>query len=258
MIKAIGRWFNLKLKDFMYALGYFFHVVFESIFFLRRKRIGKKVLVMQILFTGFEALWVISLISISIGASIIIIGVSIFSKFGQGVLFYKILIAVITTELGPVLTAFIIIARSATAIATDLGSMVVSHQIEAYVSVGINPISYLIVPRFLGVTLSLLILNIYFSFIGLLGSFFITQFFTPIPFEEYIQNLLQTIQLIDIISSIIKSFVFGIIISTVATYQGLSVKMSSTEIPQVVIKAVGQAFALCILADVLIILATRM
>lgn len=209
---------------------------------------------MQILFTGFEAITVIAILSLSLGAVLIIQGVSLLPQFGQGDLIYSILITVITRELGPILTAFIIIARSGTAIATELGNMVVSHEIEAYVSVGINPISYLVVPRFLGVTISIILLNIYFNLFGLIGSFFVTQLISPIPIEEYFHNLLLHLRTADILSSIVKSLVFGIIISVVATYNGFRVEQSSTEIPQFVIKSVVQCFILCILANAIITL----
>jgi phospholipid/cholesterol/gamma-HCH transport system permease protein len=191
------------------------------------------------------------------GAVIIIQGNSIFSQFGQSELLYSVLIIVITRELGPILTAFIIIARSGTAIATELGGMVVSHQVEAYVSIGINPISYLVVPRFLGMVIGMMILNIYFNFIGLFGAFFVSQLFNTIPFQVYFKNILAALQFSDIMSSLTKSFLFGTIISTVATYQGFNVKVSSTEIPQVVIKAVGQGIVLCLVADVIMMLMLR-
>jgi len=208
--------------------------------------------VMQILFTGFEALAITGLIAMALGAVIIVQGVNLLPQFGQGQLIYAILITVITRELGPLLTAFIITARSGTAIATELGNMVISHEIEAYVSVGINPISYLVVPRFLGVVISMLLLNIYFNIFGLVGSYFLTQFIRPIQFMEYFGNLLSQIRLADITSSFVKSIVFGAIISTVATYNGFAVQQASTEIPQKVIKAVGQGFILCIFADAII------
>jgi phospholipid/cholesterol/gamma-HCH transport system permease protein len=209
---------------------------------------------MQILFTGVNALSVIALLSLSIGVVLIIQGVSLLPQFGQGNLIYVILIIVITRELGPILTAFIIIARSGTAIATEIGNMVISHEIEAYMSVGINPISYIVVPRFLGVTFSMLILNLYFNIFGLVGSYFISRFINPIPFIEYFQNLLTVLSTADIISSLVKSLIFGAIISFVATYNGFKVMRSSTEIPQVVIKAVGQGFVFCIIADAIITL----
>jgi phospholipid/cholesterol/gamma-HCH transport system permease protein len=65
-------------------------------------------------------------------------------------------------------------ARSGVAIATELGNMVVNHEIEAYVATGINPIAYLVVPRFIGVTASVFLLNIYFNIMGLAGSYLLT------------------------------------------------------------------------------------
>ena len=160
----------------------------------------------------------------------------------------------ITRELGPLLTAFIIIARSGTAIATELGNMVVSHEIEAYLSVGINPISYLVVPRVLGVTISMIALTMYFNLFGLIGSFLVSQIVKPVPFGEYFRSLLSALQPADLLSTLVKSIVFGIIISIVATYQGFKVSLSVTEIPRAAIKSVGQGFVLCLIADALITL----
>ena len=132
--------------------------------------------------------------------------------------------------------------------------MVVAHEIQAYVAVGINPISYLVVPRFLGVTLSMLLLNLYFNVFGLFGSFLLTQLIRPIPFLDYFRNLLRFLGPADIVSSFIKSLVFGMIISITATYHGFRVEQSTTEIPQVAIKAVAHGFILCIIADAAITL----
>ncbi|MCK4540825.1 MAG: ABC transporter permease [Spirochaetales bacterium] len=254
MITSLGRWFNRKVVAFFYAMGYFFQVLKETIKFIMSRHVGLKVLRMQILFTGVEALGITAILAVSLGAVIIIQGVSLLPQFGQGQLIYTILITVITRELGPLLTAFIIIARSGTAIATELGTMTYSHEVEAYISVGINPIAYLVVPRVLGVTISLLLLNIYFNLFGLIASYFVTQFFTTVQFLEYFRNLLQTLTTSDIFSSLIKSVVFGVIISTIATFYGLHLEQSSTEIPIVVIKAVAHSVVVLLLADVFITL----
>ncbi|MBN2444283.1 MAG: ABC transporter permease [Spirochaetales bacterium] len=252
MIGILGHWFNKKVKNFFYAMGFFYQILRETLLFVRRKQVAFKVLVLQIYFTGVNALSIITFIALAMGVVIILQGITILPQFGQGDLIYIILTTIITRELGPILTAFIVIARSGTAIATELGHMVVTHQMEAYISVGISPVSYLIVPRFLGVIISLVILTIYFNVIGLFASFFITQLIKPIQFMEYFQNLIATLKVSDIIVSLVKSFVFGIIISTVATYHAFTVKIAATEIPQVVIKAVGQGFVLCIIANVII------
>jgi phospholipid/cholesterol/gamma-HCH transport system permease protein len=252
MVAALGRWANRKARDFSYALGFLFQVISETVLFMRRKQVAFRVLVLQILFTGVEALSIVSLVALSIGAVIIVEGGTILPRFGQTNLLYSILIVVITRELGPILTAFIIIARSGTAIATELGNMVVSHEIEAYLSVGINPISYLVVPRVLGVTISMMALTVYFNIFGLVGSFLVSQLVKPIPFGEYFRELLATITPTDILSTLLKSFVFGVITSVVATFQGFKVSLSVTEIPRAAIKAVGQGFVLCFIANALI------
>lgn len=245
----VGRRTIDRLVSFAYALGFFGRVLAETALFFRRRQVGYRVLVMQILFTGVEALGISAVLALGIGAIVNIIGLSLLPQFGQGRLIYVILITIITKELGPLLTAFIIIARSGTAIATELGGMVVSHEIEAYLSIGVDPISYLAVPRFLGVTISCFLLNIYFNLFGLLGSYAILRVLKPLPFSEYYQGLVGAFSGTDIVVGVLKSVVFGVLISIVATYQGFSVARASTEIPQAGIRAVGQAFVAIVLAD---------
>ena len=254
MIADIGKSLRTRFDSFLYGLGFFMNVLRETVRFFRRRQVGYRVLVMQILFTGFEALRINAVMSLGIGAAIIVIGTSLLPQFGQSQLLYSILIIVITRELGPLLTAFVVIARSGTAIATELGTMVVSHEIEAYLSVGVNPISYLVVPRVLGMVASMVVLTIYFNIFGLLGSFLVVQVVRPVGFQEYFRNLLTTLTVPDILSGLGKSLIFGAIISVVSTFQGFSVSRASTEVPVAGIRAVGQSFMLCILADVVITL----
>jgi phospholipid/cholesterol/gamma-HCH transport system permease protein len=256
MLARLGRWAIERARGTGYALGFLAQVMRETLLFPRRRQVAFKVLVLQILFTGVEAIGIVSLSALAIGAVIIVEGNTLLPRFGQSGLLYQILIVVITRELGPVLTAFIIIARSGTAIATELGNMVVSHEIEAYVSVGINPIAYLAVPRVLGVTIAMMALTIYFNFFGLVGSYLVSQFVKPMPLAEYFRNLLATLQARDVFATLAKGFVFGLLASTVATFQGFKVKVAVTEIPRAVIKAVGQGFVLIFVADAIITMIT--
>ena len=207
---------------------------------------------MQILFTFVEALSIATLLALAIGAAVNAIGYPFLSQFSQESFIYPLLITIITRELGPLLTAFIIIARSATAIATEMAGMVISHEIEAYISVGADPIEYLAVPRFLGLTASLFMLNHYFSIFGLAGSYAVAQIFNPVPASVYFGNLLDNLHFSDIFVSMIKSISFGIIISVVAISRGLAVERASTEVPVAGLKAVGASFGWCILLNVII------
>ncbi len=251
--ERIGKRVLESFHAFLYGMGFFASVLKETVVYITRRQ-SRRVLTFQILFTGVEALPVIAVLSLGLGAVIIIQGVSLLPQFGQGQLIYTILITVITRELGPILTAFIIAARSGTAISTELGNMVVSHEIEAYIATGINPISYLAVPRVLGVTFSLVVLNLYFNIFGLLGSYFVTALIRPIGFQEYFGNLLNALTIVDVGSSILKSVVFGVIISSVATYYGFQVEQASTEVPVMAIRSVGRGFVLLIVADAILTL----
>jgi phospholipid/cholesterol/gamma-HCH transport system permease protein len=241
-----------NIREVFYNMGFFARTLKGTGNFIRRPRAAYKILVMQILFTFVYALGISTLLAVAIGAAVNIIGSPVLARISQEQLIYSLLIIIITRELGPLLTAFIVIARSATAIATEIAGMVISHEVEAYISVGIDPIEHLAVPRFLGVTVSLVLLNIYFSVFGLAGSYIVSQFFHYMPIEHYFTSLMQYLNIRDILLSVIKSVSFGVIISMVAITQGFSVERAITEVPVAGLKAVSAAFALCIVVNVLL------
>ncbi len=237
------------ISSFLYTLGFFTNLLKGSARFIIKSRISSKILVMQILFTFVEALSIGALLAVGIGGALIIVGVPLLESFSQGWLIYPLLITMITREFGPLLTAIIISARSGTAIATEIAGMVVSHEIEAYISVGIDPIEHLGVPRFLGVTISVFLLNIYFSIFGLGFSFLVSMLFNAMPASIYFGNLLQVLNIEDILLSVIKSIVLGMIISTVALVSGFAVERASTEVPVAGLKAVSAALSWCVVVD---------
>lgn len=247
-LESVGQRTFASISRMMYGLGYFQTILTRSWEAIGSRR-SRRVLTFQILFTGIEALPITAILALGLGAVIIIQGVTLLPQFGQGQLVYPILITIIMRELGPILTAFIVAARSGTAIATELGNMVVSHEIEAYVSAGIDPISYLAVPRVAGVTISLILLNVYFSALGLLGSFFVTALITPIVWSDYLQGLFAAMSILDVIFSVAKSAVAGFVIGTVATYFGFAVQQASTEVPVMTIRSVGRGFVLVIITN---------
>ena len=239
-------------EPIFYNFGFFARLLKGVVFFTQSGHTARRVFVMQILFTFAEALGIVALLAIGIGAAASIVGIPFLTSLSQERLIYSLLIMIITRELGPLLVAFIVIARSATAIATEMAGMVISHEVEAYIAVGVDPLEYLAVPRFWGVTISLFMLNIFFSIFGLAGSFVVTQFFTPLPASVYFTNLLESLTLSDVFISIIKSIGFGMIISIVAIAHGFSVERASTEIPIAGLKSVGASFGWCIVLNVIL------
>ncbi|MBI2417773.1 MAG: ABC transporter permease [Ignavibacteriales bacterium] len=220
--------------------------------FNKERNIGAIVLMRQILYTGYEALSIISLIAFAIGGIIIIEGNAILPGFPQSKIFYSILVSVVTRELSCLLTAFIIIARSGTAISTELGNMVVNHEIDALLTFGISPISYLVVPRVIGVLVSLVTLTIYFNVAAIFGTWLISAFFSPVSLSEYLFFVFSELTILDIFSSLLKSISFGFAVALISSYYGLSVNMASTEVPQRTIKAVVKSLSAIIVLDVII------
>ena len=252
MITALGHSLRQRIKDFLYMIGYLGKLITASFFFAKRGKTARKILTMQLLFTYVEALPICCFLAAGIGSSVFMIGNNFLTALGQDKLKYNLLVLLIMRELGPILIAFIVTARSATAIATEISTMVVGHEIESYISVGIDPISHIAAPRFLGVTFSLFFLNIYFSLFGLLAPAIIIQFVSTTSITDYILNVFLALDLKIILISILKSIVFGMIISGSATLYGFSAGRASTEIPMAGLRAVSKAFLYIIVADVFI------
>ena len=108
-------------------------------------------------------------------------------------------------------------------------------------------------PRFIGVTASVFFLNLYFCLCGTFGPFFVSLIVNPITASDYLAGILKSFDLISIGVSILKSVIFGMIISIASTFSGFNVQRASTEVPVAGIISVTKSFMHIIVADVLII-----
>ena len=231
-----------KGKDFLSKLDYFGGLsslfVFSIIETIRSDKRGKKlvrdIIKKQIFFTGNHALIIISVISLSLGVVIIIQAIPLLAQFGAEDMIGKILNIVILRELGPILTAIIIIGRSGTAIATEIGNMMVSHEIESIESMGIDPLRFIVFPRIVGGMIATTCLTIYFGLMGIFGSLVVGSLVSDISFSRFFEIIFSSMEITDLMISFLKSVVFGAIIATTAVYYGFKVQLSSTAVPQAV------------------------
>jgi phospholipid/cholesterol/gamma-HCH transport system permease protein len=106
---------------------------------------------------------------------------------------------------------------------------------------GINPLSFIVFPRLVGGIVSVVALSFYFIFVGLIGGFLLTQFLHKMPLNFYLESLLKAFEQVDVLIFLMKSTSSGIIIFIVSCFQGLSVKRSPHEVPQVTTQAVVKA-----------------
>jgi phospholipid/cholesterol/gamma-HCH transport system permease protein len=210
------------------------------------------VLSSQIYFTGFQALPLISVLALATGGLLILQGMSNLTLVGGSQMLGPFLIALFVREVAPLLTALVVIARSGTAVASEIGSMRANREIDALESMGINPLSYIVFPRLVGGVISVVGLCFYFILIGLIGGFLITQFLHKMPLNFYLDSLLNAFEKIDVFIFLIKSFSGGIIIFIVSCFQGLSVKRSPHEVPQVTTQAVVKSILYVTLLNLLV------
>jgi phospholipid/cholesterol/gamma-HCH transport system permease protein len=245
----LGSWFVQQVDHFTSLCAYGARIL-RIIFQIKSNaKIGIKILLTQVLFTGVDALPLIAMVSLAIGAISIIQSLTFLPRFGIDSLLGKLLVTVIIRELGPLLTGFIVIARSGTAITTEIGNMVVSHEIEALEAMGVDPIRYIVIPRIFGVTASLLGLNIYFTIFAIIGGYLVSKLVLVTSLTVFAQKILESMVLSDVIINLAKGIIFGILISLICSFQGFMVKLSSTEVPQMTTKGVVYAIAAVFLAD---------
>jgi phospholipid/cholesterol/gamma-HCH transport system permease protein len=159
----------------------------------------------------------------------------------------KMLTVLVLREIGPLLTGGVIIARTVTAISSELGVMRVQREIEALEVMGISPIRQLITPRIFGGVLSLAALNVVFNVVSLLGGILIANLLVSIPANLFINAVFSAIKPIDIVAFSLKTIIGGLGIFLIACYHGLSVGRSATEVPLQVSRASLNAFVFLVI-----------
>ncbi|MBU0599469.1 ABC transporter permease [bacterium] len=216
-----------------------------SLFYLQKSslRANMNVLFSQIRFTGINALPLVNKLALLLGIVVIIQAATYLPKIGASDYIGSIITLVIIRELGPLMVAFIVIGRSGTAIATELCSMKINHEINALEVMGINPYQFIIIPRLLGVAISVFCLVVYFDVIALGGGYLVSYLKIKLPLIAFMSGLKQSLALKDLILSGVKGLLFGFTIATIGCYQGLIIKGSLTEIPQAATKTVVRSIS---------------
>jgi phospholipid/cholesterol/gamma-HCH transport system permease protein len=214
----------------------------------------RKVFFRQVYFTGIEAMAKVALIGTLIG---IVIITQVSNLVGaNAVLIGKILIWIVVRELGPLFAAIIIIARSCTAVTAELGSMSVNKEVKYLRVMGVDPMSYLIMPRVLGLTVSVFILTFYFQVFAILAGLVLSSLVVYIPFLQQLRNIFSELSLYEIGISLLKSAMFGFVISGASCYYGLRVRASITEVPQATTVAVMQSLFMVLVLNGIITVTT--
>lgn len=197
----------------------------------------------QVYFTAVQALPIILPIAILIGVMIIVQ----FSKFSGQYDLGKITVLIIVRELGPILTAFLIILRSATAVTIEISYMNVFNEMDALEMSGLDPLWVICVPRLVGITSAIFCLFIVFDIVAIVGGYAVVWIITNIYLGDYLPQIANAISVADITVGVIKATLFGIAISVTCLYHGFRTQQHITQIPVAASKASVQCFIYCLI-----------
>ena len=203
----------------------------------------------QLIFTGVDAVAIISFLAVVIGIGITSQLIYIIHAIAGASDITNMLARLVISELGPLITGIILIGRSCSAVTVDLANTKVRGEIQPLEYLGINVDDFFVVPRILCMVICQVALALYFSIIMFLCGVYFSAFIYNFSAQESMVELLNTMSVSVVIAFMMKNFFFGLMIGTVACFHGLSVDNSPNQVPQQMQKAVVRSLSFLFLLD---------
>ncbi len=219
-LEGVGR----KVNSFFEYFGGLTSLGIETAATIGRLRIRFGETINQCYLLGYQSLIIVILTSLftgmvfSLESAVQAVNYG-FASFVGGIVSYTDV-----RELGPMLTAVVVAGRVCAAIAAEIGSMVVTEQVEALQSLGLAPVRFLVVPRLLSLMIMLPLLTVFADVVGVYGGEWIAHAQAHISYSDFMSSARQTIGFEDVVKGLFKAVIFGIIIALVGSYQGLTTK----------------------------------
>ncbi len=204
---------------------------------------------MQMDVIGFGSLPIVLLIGFFTGGVLALQSYRTLSAFGEVGLMGKVVALSLVLELGPVLTALMMAGRNSSGIASELGSMVVSEQVDAMRALGTDPLRKLVIPRLVATVVTLPLLTVLADFCGLLGGYLISYYTVRLTTAEYWTSAYQALTYHDVTQGLIKPFFFAVLISLVGCYQGLHTTGGTEGVGRATTQAMVVASVLIVVVD---------
>ena len=198
---------------------------------------------------GIGSLPIVVLTGFFIGAVMVLQTAAQFSRFGETALVGDIVAISIIRELGPSITSLLVAGRNASGIASELGSMLVTEQVDAMRAMGTDPVKKLVTPRVVATTLMLPLLTAIADFVGLVGGYLISHFQLRLDPVQYWTRAIHALEFGDLVQGLVKPFIFGFILSSVGCYYGLAVKGGTRGVGRATTQAVVTASVIILISN---------
>ena len=201
--------------------------------------------------TGITAIPIVALIAFLISVIVAYMSAQQLRSFGAEIFVVDLVTIGVLRELGVLLTSIIVAGRSGSAFAAEIGSMKLNEEVDALQATGVDPFEALVVPRVIGLVISLPLLTVVADLVGLVGGAVLCASLLHMPLDQYVTRVSQAISPTTFWVGIIKAPVFAVLIAMAGTHRGMQVSGSSRELGRLTTVAVVQAIFLVILADAL-------
>jgi phospholipid/cholesterol/gamma-HCH transport system permease protein len=201
---------------------------------------------------GVDAFPVVSLIGLLLGLILGFQAAHQLRQFGADIFVADLVALGIVREFGPLMTAIIVAGRSGSSIAAELGTMVVREEVDALKTMGVDPVRYLVVPKFYAITIVGPALAVYCMLLGILGGLFIAVTFLDLAPGAYWSQTQSALGLSDMVQGVGKALVFSWIVVMVSTYQGLNISGGAVGVGRATTSSVVASIFLIIVADSII------
>jgi phospholipid/cholesterol/gamma-HCH transport system permease protein len=216
---------------------------------VRDIRLGNQAIIAQMVRIGVQSIFIVSLVSGAIG---FILGLQMappLSDFGQVELVPNIIAVAVLRELGPLIAAIVLTGFAGAAIAAEIGTMAVNEEIEALEAHALNPVRFLVVPRVLASLISMTCLGVISSFVAIVAALAVSVIVLGVPYETYMNNMLQQAKLVDFWTGVFKGGVFGTLIGIIACANGLQVTGGAAGVGRATTYTVVECVVAIVIAD---------
>jgi len=206
---------------------------------------------------GAQALPIVTLISILVGVILAFVGAIQLRLFGAQIYVADLVGIAMAREMGAMMTGIVMAGRTGAAFAAQLGTMQVNQEIDAYRTLGISPMEFLVMPRVAALVLMMPLLCVYADFMGILGGFVVGIGMLDLSFMEYFNETREAIGLTHFLVGITKSAVFGVLVALSGCLRGMQCESSSSAVGQAATSAVVTAIVAIIVSDALFAVITN-
>ncbi|MDY6970163.1 MAG: ABC transporter permease [Spirochaetota bacterium] len=201
--------------------GFTIILLFETIFYLKNIINKRSLIIKEMYIAAIKSFVVCSIVALFTGMVLALQAGIELMAFQQQAMVGNLVIATMTREMGPFMTAIVLIASVGSAMAAEIGTMKVSEEIDALEMMSISPVNFLVMPRVVALSIVLPMATVYVNFLGTLGGGLVAKFQLNVSFDIYYMHVLESLFFKATYVGLFKAFIFGIIISGVSCAQGL-------------------------------------